>query len=255
MGKLDLSNDERELFIELGHHIARVMWQNLGKSDPTFQTEMYDRAESVYEHGCGIMHDLGVFHTDQSALYSFTMPLDDVRDHLRDLVPQTVYSFEEIIGNFLWATDYQGDISTEKEPFDVPGYLQQAMWGFVKLGYAERKPNGFEWSERIAPIMIAEFFWSEESESFQTLDKTEASALAEVMWDALPNWRRHVLARWIVGKSELDLFIYLFRRWDGKRYTLFDRKKGEHVFLPHDFRAVAKEIARKLLEIRQSHPL
>lgn len=254
METLELTCDERELFVELGHHIARVMWQNLGKSDPTFQTSMWNSAESVYEHGCCIMHDLGVFTQDSPANYRFTIPLDEVRDHLQGQSLKTAYTLEEIIGKFLWALDYQGDISTEKEPFEVPGYLQQAMWGLVKLGYAVREPGGFRWDKKIEPIMISEFFWSREAESYETLDKQRANTLAEEMWNALPTWRRHIMARWISGKSELDLFVYLFRRWNGESYTLFERRKGENISLPQGYQVATRQIAQKLIEIRQSHP-
>ncbi len=202
MGELDLSQDERTLFVELGHHIARLMWQNLGQSDPTIQTQMYDRAESVYEQSCGTMHDLGVYTSSNAGSYRFVMPLDEVRGHLQSAGLYTTYPFKDIIGNFLSAVECQSDISTKRTPFGVPEHLQQAMWAFVQLDYATHEPKGFSWSDNIKPIMIAEFFWSQDGESFQTRQEQADNTLAEDMWNALPKWRRHVLARSMKGKSE-----------------------------------------------------
>ncbi len=251
----DLTPDERDLFVELGYHIARVMWQTLGQSDPTFQTLMWDRAESVYEHGCLIMLELGVFALEDTSQYRFAMPLDEVRAHLRGLTPETRYGFDQIIGNFLWATaEYQGDVSTGKDPFEVPGFLHPAMWGFVKLGYATRAPGGFRWTDRIAPIMIAEYLWSGEGESFDTLERQEADALAEAMWAALPLWRRHLLARRIMGKDAFDIQLYLFRRWDGTRFSLGESRKKKWRTLPQGYQKATQEIARRLVALRRSHP-
>ena len=251
---LDLSHDERALLVELGHHVARAMWQRLGASDPTFQAVMHDRAESVCEDGCALLQDLGVFHADRPSSYRFAMPLDHVRDHLRGLVPQTSYNLDQIIGVFLWALHDLGEISTKKDPFDVPGHLQQAMWGFVTLGLAERGADGFTWTDKIAPIMIAEFFWTDDGESVESLDKAAADTLAEDMWTALPVWRRHVLARRVTRMSNLDLFTHLFRRWDGQGFTLRDHRKGAHLVLPHGYREVAKTLVGKLRDTRRRHP-
>ena len=91
--------------------------------------------------------------------------------------------------------------------------------------------------------------------SNETLQKETAIALAQEMWNALPLWRRHILARWIVGKTELDLFMYLFSRWDGKRYTLLEtrREQGDDA-LPQGYAFALREILQKLIEVRQSHP-
>lgn len=251
---MDLSSEERKLFVEAGYHIARIMWQNLGDSDPAHQTEMWDRAESVYEHGCGIMRELGVFRSERPGNYRFAMPLEDVRDYLRGVSPGPQYSFDQIVANFLFAAaGYQGDVSDEKEPFEVPGYLQQAMWAFVNLGYATREPKGFMWTDKIAPIMVAAYLWRPDGQSVKTEERQIADDLSERVWAAIPAWRRHLLARWIVGKSEMDLFIYLFRRWDGNTLRLFELPKGNLV-LPHGYHATVREIASRLIELRKSHP-
>ena len=257
MGDVALTSEEQELFVELGHHIARVMWQNLGRSDPTYQAVMHDQAMSVYEHGCGIMSELGVFRAEESSLYRFAMPLEEVRDHLRGASPGAIYSFEQIIGNFLWATaGYQNDVSDEQAPFEVPGHLQQAMWAFVKLSYATREPQGFLWSDKIAPIMIAENLWSLEGESFRTLKRQRKEDLTERIWAAIPPWRRHLLARWIVGKSGNDVSFFIMRRWDGKTLRFFEEEpKDEFAYYPPEVFEAANEITARLIEIRKSHPI
>lgn len=250
---MSLSADERDLFVEVGYHIARVMWQNLAESDPSFKAAMWDQAESVYEHGCGILQELGVFRADVDG-YRFEMPLDDVRDHLKTVSPEISYSFDKIIGYFLWATLYQGDVSSEREPFEVPGYLQQAMWAFVKLHYATRVSGGFQWSDKMAPIMMAESLWSRQTgQSFATIDKAQALALADRIWAAMPGWRRRLLARWIGGRSEAELLAYLFRRWDGTRLRFFERPDLGQIILPDGYRAATREIANRLVAIRRGH--
>jgi len=256
---LILSDDEQSLFVELGYHIARVMWQNIGGEDPTYQSEMYDRAESVYEHGCNIMHSLGVFTYDKSKnLYYFAMPLEEVRSHLKIHTPKIRYTLDEIIGKFFWAIDYQGDLSTEKIPFIVPEHLQQAMLCLVKMGFATKIDDEYQWTEKIEPIMIEEIFWTKEGESLQTIQKNESETLFQEMWNTLPTWHKHYLARWISGKNEMDLMIYLYRRWDGQKYSLFERRKGKYKF-PQQYNMVSKtysmrKIAKRLIEIRKSHP-
>jgi hypothetical protein len=161
------------------------------------------------------------------------------------------YTFERIIGIFIDATF--GDLTDERTPFEVPVYLQQAMWALVRLGYARREPNGFQWTDQIAPIMRAAYFWTEDGESLTTLDKERAAQLTEAMWRAIPVWRRHYLARWIIGRSEMDLFIYLFRRWNGTRLSLFERKLG-NITLPSGHIDAMREISSRLIAIRSSHP-
>lgn len=254
---MELSPEERKLFVEVGYHIARVMWQNLGQSDPTYQTKMWDGAESVYEHGCEIMHELGVFRCESPSCYRFAMPLEHVRTHLEEFHGEISYCLDRIVGKFLWATaGYQGDVSDQRAPFEVPGYLQQAMWAFVALGYARREPEGFVWTDKIAPIMIAEYLWSADGESHTTWRNREAEELAERIWRAIPVWRRHLLARWIAGKSELDLFVYLFRRWDGERLRLFEMLKGKKDgdTLPAGHQVAVREIAQRLVAVRRGHP-
>ena len=251
---MQLSSEERELLVEVGHHLARVMWQNLGGSDPTYQAVMWDGAESVYEHGCAILQELGVFRSEGPGNYRFALPLEEVRDHLRRVTPETAYGLDRIIGTFLWATaGYQGDVSDERTPFEVPGHLQQALWAFVKLGYATREPQGFQWSDRIAPIMIAESLWDSEGRSLTTQMRRTAEELAERIWAAIPLWRRHLLARWIVGRQELDLAVYVFRRWDGERLRLFELPKGK-LTLPLGHRDALRGIAERLIALRRTHP-
>lgn len=254
---MELSPEERTLFVEIGHHIARVMWQNLGRSDLTYQTEMWDCAESVYEHGCAIMENLGVFRRESPSLYRFAMPLENVRTHLEGFHGDSFYDLDRIVGIFLWATaGYQGDVSDQRAPFDVPGHLQQAMWAFVAMEYARREPEGFVWTDKIAPIMIAECLWTAEGESFSTLAVRDSEDLTERIWTAIPVWRRHLLARWIVGKSEAELMVHLFRRWDGKRFRLTERPKGKGnwIHMPTGYDFAVRQIAERLVAIRRSHP-
>ncbi len=252
---MEITLEQRPLFVEVGHHIARAMWQTIGRSDPTYETEMYDMAMSVFEHGCGLMQDLGVFECTTPGSYKFTMPLEKVRAYLTTLEPQSTYTFDEMIGNFIWAcSEHQTDISTEKDPFEVPGYMQEAMWAFVSLGYATREPAGFQWTPRMATIMIAEYLWSNEGDSYATLDKQRDLEFAHQIWKAVPIWRRHLLARWIKGKSEMDVFLYLFRRWDGKRIHLKEIPAAKRGMLPSGYQVATREVAQKLIDIRRSHP-
>lgn len=256
MSMLKLSEDERILFVEIGYHIARVMWENLSQSDASYDAEMWDRAESVYERGCSIMQQLGVFECNRPSNYKFSMPLAKVREYLQNIEPEMTYSLDEMIGNFLWAvSDYQGEVSNENEVFEVPGRLQQAMWAFAKLGYATREPGGFKWTSKIAPIMVSEYLWSNDEESWNTLEKQEAAKLTEKVWSAIPFWYKHYLARWIVGKSHADLFVYLFRRWDGRHFHLFEiPKKRRDRPLPRGYEVAAQKIGERLLDIRVKHP-
>jgi len=250
-----LAPEQRRLFVETGHHIARLMWQTLGNSDPSYRTVMFDKAMSVYEHGCSLLKDFGIVVPEGPHKWRFVMPLDQVREYLDKLQPGTAYTLEQMIGLFLSASiDRRGELSSEKGPFQVPGHLQQAMWAFVQLDYAKREPTGFQWTEKVRPMMVVEGLWSHEGESLATLDKRQTLQLADEMWAALPLWRRHLLARWIVGKSELELFAYLFRRWNGARFTLFASHRGKFRLPPQGATDAAREILQRLLQIRQRHP-
>ena len=255
---LNLSHEKRELFVEMIHHMARFEWQALGGSDPTFQAAMWDRAESVHEHTCEILRQLGVFeHLANSSNYRFLMPLDKVREHAANLQARTTYSFERIIGCFLWCTaGYEDSLSDEHEPFAPRSGLEGAMWAFVKSGYADRVGDKFQWSAKIAPIMIAECLWSLDGESHTTLHKQVSQELTETIWASIPVWRRHLLARWVVGKSGQDLFVHLFQRWDGRRVRLMKRRKSSGWFnLPEGYEEATREIGQRLAAIRRKHPI
>ena len=256
---LTLTDETRPLFVEIGHHIARCLWETLGQKDPNYETEMWDQAESVYEHGTSILTELGILNEIGQSLYTFRVTPPDVRDHLGDLEPRTDYTFDQIIGNFLrFTSDYRGEISNEPDPFQVPGYLEQAMWAFVALGYATREPDGFQWTDKIRPIMVAEYLWSaEENKSYVTIDREKSQKLADRMWDTLPLWRRHCLARWIVGKSMIDIHVYLGRRWTGEGFRLRARdisKPENRIDMPSNFIPAVKILADRLIEVRKHHP-
>ncbi|WP_419905009.1 hypothetical protein [Kiloniella sp.] len=255
--ELKLTEDERTLFVETGYHIARVMWHCLGESDPTFKSEMWNNGQSIFEVGCDIMGELGVFDADKDPYYFFAMPLDNVREHLKSHIPISNYRLESIIGNFLSTTShYREEISDEKATFEVQGGFQQAMWAFVQCGYATREANGFVWSDKIAPIMVAENLWDQEEESYTTENKKKTVDLTEQIWAAIPLWRRHLMARWIGHKSEMDVFLYLFRRWDGKRFHWFEKiQKNRTENLPTGYQQATREICQRLIEIRRSHPI
>ena len=244
----------------MGYHMARFEWRALGGSDPNYEAVMWNRAESVHEATCSILEQLGVFElVENRSNYRFLMPLENVRDHLANLDRETRFSFDDMLEWFLWCTaGYEGSISDEKEPFKPTDALLGAMWAMVNCGYAERIDERFQWTEKIAPIMIKANLWSrEDGESFTTWEKNEAAELTEKMWGSIPSWRRHVLARWIVGKSEVDLFQILFQRWDGDRLRYLKRRprSDEWFTLPRGYSQATKEIARRLVVLRRSHPL
>lgn len=156
--------DEQKLFVEVCYHIARRTWESIGKKDPTYEAEMWNSAESVYECGCAILEDFKIIESLGHGSYKFLVKVPDVRQHLEDRTPPTRRGLDEIIGNFLWFTsEYASEVSVEQEPFQMAGKLEQVMWAFVTCGYATREPDGFKWTTKVAPIMYAECLWFEET--------------------------------------------------------------------------------------------
>ncbi len=256
---MELTARERELLVEMGYHLALAMWRKLGKSDPDYQSVLngYEPDVSVYRNACLILNELAVVSRVGDWQYRFAMPLDRVKDHLKTFVPTTFYSLEEIIGNFLWVTaGYDNWVSEEREPFEVAVEMQAAMQALVGLGLATREPEGFVWTDEIAPIMMAEHLWSKEGESFRTLQRQKDNELTERIWGAIPAWRRHLLARIIVGRTRLDAAHYLFWRWDDGRNRLrfTSRPKTGFRMISSEFYSAAYEVIDRLIAVLKRHP-
>lgn len=257
--QIEMTSGERELLVEIVYQLAVAMWRKLGKSDPEYQSVLngYEPDVSVYRTACLILSEMNIVSKVGDWQYRFAMPLDRVREHLTTFVPATFYDLEEIIGNFLWVTaGYDNWISEEREPFEVTSEMQAAMRAFVALGFATREPAGFVWTDKIAPIMVAEHLWTKEGESFTTLQRLKDRELTEHIWRAIPVWRRHLLARQIVGKTRLDAAHYLFWRWDDdrKRLRLTSRSKSEFQMISSEFYSAAYEIIDRLIAILKRHP-
>ena len=242
---MTLSPEEHKLFVETAYHLADEIWHG------ALAVSAHEEAQLIAVH-------LGLFETTGSGAPKPAMPRDEVRAHLATISPSEACPLERIIGCFLSLKITQrGEISDEKVPFEAPGRLQQAMWAFVMLDYATREQGGFAWTDKIAPIMQAEALWCRETgESFTTIYRHEAARLTEQIWSAMSVWRRHALARWIAGKSEMDVYAYLFTRWDGARLSLFrlpeDKRPWYRQF--EGAEVATREIFKRLIGIRQRHP-
>ena len=247
-----ITEDERRLLVEIGYYLSKVTWEIVGESDPSNETKMYFTGISVFDLGVADLRELGIVRrvtSEERTFDLFEIRLENVRDYLEGVSLEPTFDLNELVGDFLRITDHHGDLSNERVQFAVRDDFMDTMAAFVKLGYATIEPDGFRWTEKIAPIMIAQFLWTTDQESFQTLDDRAAETLAEKMWAALPKWRRRLLAKWIVGKSEQDLFIFLFRRWNGKRFRFIKFGKGKVPPLPGGYHHATRYIAKRLLEL------
>ena len=254
---LTIQNESRELFVELGYQIARAMISVGLLTQGDNAGRIYDSGISVLEHGCRLMCDLGIFRSLNGYFYDPFMPLAMVRDHLRHVpTAWSCYTFEHIIGIFLSTAEGGGGggggekLSKDRSPFDAVDEYQQVMSDFVGSGYATHGPLGFIWTDKIAPIMIAEQIWSADGISFDELHRIEVQETAAKMWNALSLSDQNELAVWLERHGNVALIRHLFGRWDG---TTFATQPSQSYINTTILRIdVAKEIGRRLRGNRQT---
>lgn len=251
---LHLNDTTRPLFVEMCHHIARGVWETLGQGDPDHSARMWTAGEAVYERACDLLADLGVLSRVGPSHFAFLIPLSDVRAHLAGLAPRTRTSLTAITGIFLWLTcEELNELSTGRAPFEVPDDLLDVMQALVGTGKAVRDPDGFRWTSKIAPMMMTENLWEPDARRTAKQDKrTPREKLADEMWEALPLWRRHYLARRSTGRSGGQLMTHLYRCWDGERFLL--REKTGWIFFPPDLHVTADILIARLRVLRDQHP-
>ena len=109
------------------------------------------------------------------------MPLEQVREHLLSTACATTLTFDEVVGVFISAVHHQGEVSTEREPFTVSDQLEQAVIYLCHHSYLTKSDTGYLWTQKVKPIMVANYLWSEDGESYDTRRNLEAEAQARKM--------------------------------------------------------------------------
>jgi hypothetical protein len=248
-----LSLDERKLLGECCYHIAR--WLGLSETPDPNEAEINSAAMGGTFKSCAkALAMLDILEPMDSYRYAVRVPLTSVRDHVAITKDAPSNTVDKVIGAFLYAADHW--ISTERDPFEVDGDCQQAMWAFVQLGFATREPTGFRWSEKIASIMVANYLWSSETlESFASQARAREIELADRIWATIPAWRRHWLARRFAEKSLLEFSQFLFCHWDDPRLRLLSFSKREYRHLTAgEFVPVCRILFKRLAQLRSQHP-
>jgi hypothetical protein len=248
-----LSPDERKLLGECCYHIAR--WLGLSEAPSPSEAQINTAAMGGTFKSCAAaLAILDILEPVDSYRYAVRVPLTGVRDHVANTKEAPPNTVENVIGAFLDAADHW--ISTEKDPFEVDGDCQQAMWAFVQLGFATREPTGFQWTEKIAPIMVANYLWSGETlESFDTQARAREIELADRIWAAIPIWRRHWLARRFAEKPLIEFSKFLFWHWDDPRLRLFSFSRREYRHFSDGVSVpICRILFKRLAQLRSRRP-
>lgn len=220
---IDLSDPkERRLFIEVAFILTKSMWDSL--SDPIKDENQYlwDRAESIFEHGCAICAELGVF-ADSTKGYQLNFNFLDLKTHLESIKPNTTYSFNDILERLIWCNSeyYLNKIPTERNEFSVDQDRRELMMAFVDCDYATANEAGLKWSEKIAPIMSKAGFWFDNGQSVITSEKDRRERFKPDMWDTMSWEQKKYLSKWIKDKKVIELARYLIARWNGESFDWF----------------------------------
>lgn len=214
-----LSLPERQLANELAYWVAAKMWHDLGEY--ITDGEVYDIGQSEYEGGCDVLKLVGVYQQGKhNNLYKVVVPLDSVQRHMaslaiisRETLNKLLYSF---IKNYV---SYDGALSGGRQSFTVHQNLSKVANLLVTNGFAEKHQDGFEWSEKIDPIINRLHMWDEDGELWaEEISREETSAS---MAETLP-WlvRRKVDAALKTRNYDAAMNI-LSNHWDGEQWLRF----------------------------------
>ncbi len=253
------SDEERKLFVEIALHLSHIIFDH-----PAYRARRDGGWFDIppvreWHSSCDYLAGLGFLEIETHGA-RFLVERSDLRGHLEALDKPDWQRPEQAIENLLRLDEYyHGDISDRRQPFRVPGYLEKVMWALVACGFAIREPDGFQWTDKVAPIFIDLGLWSPDGVPFLDLDAASVAPLTDRIWDALPLWRRHWLAVRFGHRNPNDLYHYMRPRWTGDRLALFPKgtqKRGrDWVVVPPEMMDTVADIADRLKDLRRWHPL
>ncbi len=248
---------ERRVFNECAIQIAYFVHKHCQQRDGPDAGVQWGAWTSEWQQGCHLLKSIGLLRECEAhSWYDWTIAQQDVRQHIESLELGPRHNLDDFIGSFISLTSFHGHLSDERAPFEVDGELHPAMWSLVEMGYASREPSGFQWSEKIAPIMIEQVLWTNEGVPFSTQSKDDRQALGEKIWDSLPIWRRYWLAHRIAGMKRSDVHHYILMRWTGETLTHFKipppKTSKEWRMIPADLPAATDFVIERLISVRKS---
>ena len=252
----ELNEIERHVFNECALQIAEAVYKRSAHEGEPQEILDWGAWASEWQDGCNLLKAIGLLRDcEEHFRLIWTVDQQHLRKHLETLERVPHYTPENFIGCFISLMCFDGHVSDERHPFEVAGYLHPAMWSLVEAGYASREQSGFQWSQKIAPIMIEETLWAHDGAPFSTQSAQDQQALGEKIWDSIPIWRRHWLAHRIVGMTTSDFFHYILMRWTGETLRHFEipppKTPQQWRMTPADLPAATRIVIDRLLEVRK----
>lgn len=242
---------EQRLFAEIGHHLARILHTWCSNDEPKKPKILNNASDPELDAAFQLLTEFGIFAAVSTNNWQFLVKPRDIRSHLSDTYCHAGERLAELNARFLWVAVHRDvDLSDDELPFETSPALSRLMEMYGELGYAIRHPHGYVWADKIHADMKKAGLWHDSADTtITTAHRLEAFKLAEDIWKVIPKAQRSYLTRWLKDKNEMDLYVYLCRRWTGSSIALFELASEDRLSwlqLPVRFAHAAKLIAHRL---------
>lgn len=188
---------EEQLYFELVVHIAVRLYEIHSQSPVSRETtelegyDIDDMALVDFKNACSILMEAGVVDQHPKfTIYRAKFNIPEMRDFLRSNPRPSAESLQSALSCFLAiASDYGRfhPISIAKEPFKVTDGFEKLFQLLEVCGYAQRKGNFVQWTDKVAPAMYAAYLWEDPvvAAKWQRINEAFDKEL-EAIWDTMP---------------------------------------------------------------------
>lgn len=223
---------ETALVTELAVGIARRLTDILARTsvaDGAPPGHLHHAYTSAFEQGCGLLWNMGLATAADGAgpvalgvsqgIPAYFKLMDDaaIRQTLSEEMLPTTPPLPVLLEAFIaLACDYGADAARRlphtRTPFSPAPVNAAVVDALAEHGYLDRvEGDRFTWSDNIAPVMVAAYFWDEDGQNLSELAAAQVELEARRALDTLPPE--------ISLTNALALTDHLRHRWTGRDWS------------------------------------
>lgn len=219
--EVSINFPERQLANELAYLVADKMWRDLG--DDVTDGEVYNIGQSNYEAGCYALNLVGVYKQGKHyTLHKVVVPVADVRRHMRTLEIVSRQAFNELLSAFVENyVSYDGTLSGGRRSFSVHENLSKVANLLVTNGYAEKRQDGFIWTDKIGSVMKRWCIWDKDGKCREERERDAREEAATNMADTLPGVVRRKINTALKTRNHATVMDIISKHWDGVQWLTF----------------------------------
>mgnify|MGYP003673977433 FL=1 len=180
-----ISKSERRLIAEVAVELAEEVQISIPKG------HFHNEGHGPLENSESLLYDLDVCFPGEEGMPK-PLPAEEIRKVIMEKVTPGP-SVKQVLASYIgFRADYLGEcLPTCKEPFVPPEIYSKVMKELHAEGYVSKRnaygdaENGYQWTNKIAPVMVAIAMWGDlptREENFAKLTHKESKEYFENDW-------------------------------------------------------------------------